>query len=259
MCSPARTGAGAVDAADAGTGEQDASVLRFDLPGAHAPVAVVRACDWANGGLGFRVWGAAQQLAAAVARGADAGGVELAGRRVCELGAGLGLPGLAAAALPAPPSVVVLTDALPALLASLAAGAALQGAPCAAQRCWDWRTASGARISVRRLLWEEDAGQPEARGSLLAATMRRVAREATAAGADAAPTLEVDAQFDVILGADVLYDEAQAQARRHSSWQRARESTGPLPASHVKRPRARSRWRARCSGGWRDRAWRGWR
>jgi hypothetical protein len=144
-----------------------ARVFDFDVqPADEEPACASRvsvACcetDFEKGGLGWRVWGAALVLARELC---SAPRSLLAAERlsVLELGAGCGLCGLLASQLGA--HEVVLTDALPALIDTLAAGAALQSSEEAtAERdealpAWTWRGARrGSRIRVRSLLWDDD-------------------------------------------------------------------------------------------------------
>jgi len=147
-----------------------ARVFDFDVhpadeePPACASRVSVACCetDFDKGGLGWRVWGAALVLARELC---SAPRSLLAAERlsVLELGAGCGLCGLLASQLGA--HEVVLTDALPALIDTLAAGAALQSSEDAtavegraeALPAWTWRGAThGSRIRVRSLLWDDD-------------------------------------------------------------------------------------------------------
>jgi len=184
---------------------------------------VVRVCetDFARGGLGWRVWGAAHVLARELAAAPRSLLQPRAGEApvtVLELGAGCGLCGLLAAALGA--RDVVLTDALPALLDTLAAGAALQscdagGAEQQPLPPWTWRGAApGSRIRVRTLLWDDDvaacgdataarsATEAAFARSMLAAQLRRE----SAAAADTAPALDAAERFELVIGSDLLYD-----------------------------------------------------
>jgi predicted nicotinamide N-methyase len=194
--------------------------------------------DWASGGLGWRVWGAAHVLSRELC--APPMRALLARQRVLELGAGCGLCGFVAAALGA--REVVLTDALPALLHTLAASAALQAGGAAAAppsdaageaadappaaagddaAAWAWRGgASGSRVLVRTLLWDDDAGaapddDDAFKRSMLAGQLRRLGPEASAT----APTLDAAAMFPLVIGSDLLYDWGQraplARVLRH--------------------------------------------
>ena len=116
---------------------------------------------------------------------------------------------------------MVLTDALPALLETLAAGAALQSNETLAAEQqplppWTWRGAApGSRIRVRSLLWDDDvaacgdataarsATEAAFARSMLAAQLKKAG---SAPAADAAPSLGADEQFRLIIGSDLLYD-----------------------------------------------------
>ena len=185
----------------------------------------VRVCetDFARGGLGWRVWGAAHVLARELAAAPRSLLQPRSGEApitVLELGAGCGLCGLLASALGA--REVVLTDALPALLDTLAAGAALLGSDAAAAAeqqplpAWTWRGATpGSRIRVRTLLWDDDVAACGDATSARSATEAAFARSMLAgqlrkagsdSAADAAPALDADERFELVIGSDLLYD-----------------------------------------------------
>ncbi len=164
--------------------------------------------DYASGGLGWRVWGAARLLSRLLAASPDV----VRDKRVLELGAGVGLCGLLCSALGA--REVTLTDALPGLLSTLAASAALQADGAAPDESpWTWRGAGGrGLIHVRRFLWEDDVA--DAQGAALAAADPRSLlavqlRKATLDVGGAAPSLQRDSTYDLVVGSDLLYDLGQ--------------------------------------------------
>ena len=154
---------------------------------------VIQETSYAEGGLGWRVWSSARRLCCQLA----AEPLLVTGRRVLELGAGVGLCGLLAARMGA--CEVTLTDALPGLLEQLSRNAALNDA------------LSAGTVRVRRFLWEsdcEDALPGAAKkdivdpSSLLASQLRRLAAPSSAA-------LEADSVFDQLIASDCLYDWGQ--------------------------------------------------
>lgn len=173
--------------------------------------------DYASGGLGWRVWGAARLLSRQIAEEPSVA----SGQRVLELGAGCGLCGLLCARLGA--TSVTLTDALPGLLDTLAASARLQSTAADTAAPWSWR-AEQCLIHVRRFLWEDDVlacadapaeAEKQVSGcralspaddprSLLANQLRKATLEA-----GAAPALPVGLHYDTVLASDVLYDWGQ--------------------------------------------------
>jgi predicted nicotinamide N-methyase len=222
----------------------DVRVFTFDLPrSADAPadepprsvLVPVQETSWEAGGLGWRVWGAAHVLSRELCAAPRS---LLAGVVVLEIGAGCGLCGFVASALGA--KEVVLTDALPALLDTLAASAALQaraegvitaqeavaseaGEADAADDdaaaddagAWAWRGAApGRRLLVRNFLWDDeaaDAASPAAdeafKRSMLAGQLRRA--DVAAALATTAPSLAPGVTFPLVIGSDLLYDWGQ--------------------------------------------------
>lgn len=146
-----------------------------------------------QGGLGYRIFPASMVLSCWLA---DHGAL-IAGARVLELGAGLGVPGFACAQLGA--ARVVLSDYLPALLDCLQRGAELN-CPVHVER---------RVVGVRMLDWAEGAAC--------------VDRSRAAGGGDAVSTSCAPGEgshrelrrvggerFDVIIGADILYEPEYA-------------------------------------------------
>jgi predicted nicotinamide N-methyase len=214
---------------DAGASASASASAGADTAGVASSVCVpVQETSWEAGGLGWRVWGAAHVLSRELCAAPRS---LLAGASVLEIGAGCGLCGFVASALGA--REVVLTDALPALLSTLAASAALQAraegvvsaeeaaaaaddddeAPDAA--AWVWRGAApGRRLLVRNFLWDDeaaDAASPAAdeafKRSMLAGQLRRA--DVAAALVTTAPSLPPGATFPLVIGSDLLYDWGQ--------------------------------------------------
>lgn len=171
----------------------DPDAVAFDpVPGEHAEE--LHPPHWA------RLWPAGRALAAALDR---AGPGRLAGRRVLELGCGLGLPSLVAARCGAGP--VLATDRSPAAVAWVAANARRSGLavrtaaaafdgrdPLLDDRRWDLVLASDVlyglaaadalaglleRLTARRgAVWLADPGRPETPRWLAAARRRWTVR-----------------------------------------------------------------------------------
>lgn len=162
--------------------------------------ARVRELSYAEGGLGFRVFPSAVLLAAFVAARPSL----LAGRSVLELGAGLGLCGLAAALAGAAPSpLVTLSDFHNGVLSALQRAVADNGLD--------------GRAEVASHNWVADSG---GRGGAAAAPAALPAPSAVdelgpeyarvlglqAGGPAAAPALAPGRRFSLLLGAEVLYE-----------------------------------------------------
>jgi hypothetical protein len=107
----------------------------------------VAECTYSEGGTGWRVWPCALLLSCWLA--AERRELQLPTLRVLELGCGLGLPGLTAAALGAAESV--LSDCLPILLRTVA-----ESVRCVHVGAGDTRTGS-RRTRVALLDWDEEA------------------------------------------------------------------------------------------------------
>ena len=107
----------------------------------------VAECTYSEGGTGWRVWPCALLLSCWLA--AERRELQLPTLRVLELGCGLGLPGLTAAALGAAQSV--LSDCLPILLRTVA-----ESVRCVHVGAGDTRTGS-RRTRVALLDWDEEA------------------------------------------------------------------------------------------------------
>jgi hypothetical protein len=176
----------------------------------------VAECTYCEGGTGWRVWPCALLLSCWLA--AERRELQLPTLRVLELGCGLGLPGLTAAALGAAESV--LSDCLPILLRTVA-----ESVRCVHVGAGDTRTGS-RRTRVALLDWDE-----EAPGCADAASRLRVGRGAGRHGGDAA-------------GCGRWRPAARPSAPR-----------GRRRPGRSRRRRARSpagRCRAPCRGGWRQ-------
>jgi len=149
---------------------------------AAAPVEVLlRAVSYVDGGLGSRLWDSGPVLAAYLV--SAAGRARIRDRMVVELGAGLGLCGVAAARAGA--SSLVLTDYLPSLLANLEDVVAMQRPPL------------DAAVTVLSLDWrcfvappKADGGGAEQAGAAVPTEVRPLRRNA-----------------DVVIGSDLVYDE----------------------------------------------------
>jgi predicted nicotinamide N-methyase len=149
----------------------------------------IQQSSYAEAGLGWRVWSSAPRLSASLAARPSL----LTGKAVLELGAGLGLVGLVASRLGA--ASVVLSEApLPGLLKQLCANAALQ-------------PTNGCSVSVRSLLWEDDSETLLDDATMLAGKLRK----SSAPESSCPQPLEPVATFDLVLGADILYDACQAR------------------------------------------------
>ena len=188
---------------------------------------VVRECEYVDGGTGWRAWPCALLLACWLAKHAHE--LELDDAAVLELGCGLGLPGLTAAALGA--RRVALSDCLPRLLRTVAESCAA----CAAlqQRTEPQQTeqeqpstpeqppspAAVAPAADAVLLdWDEEvpccadsSEQYSTEQGVKAAQLLREEAEAEAGGgAPPVPRLRPDERFDLLLASDVIYSAGHA-------------------------------------------------
>ncbi|KAK2078363.1 hypothetical protein QBZ16_003203 [Prototheca wickerhamii] len=159
-------------------------------------------------GVGARLWAAAHILCKALAQRPGA----VRGRRVLELGAGCGACGLAAARLGA--ERVALTDYLDAVLDCTGASVALTLGGAA-------ETAQGARpapvwdadgVAVRRLNWLDDLGQEAEEGEKSNHTGASSASASSKTPSRPPAHLDDGTPYDVILGADILYEAWMAEA-----------------------------------------------
>ena len=174
----------------------------FELRPAPVPV-LLHECAWSDGGTGWRAWPCALLLACWLARGGS-----VRGRSVLEVGCGLGLPGLAAAALGA--ARVVLTDCLPRLLTEAVARSV------AAMRA----ALGGDAVDLTAALLDWDDEAPPAAGETYSTeqAVRADQRADQAHGASETPTVLAEgakslaegAKFDVLLASDVIYSATHA-------------------------------------------------
>ena len=173
------------------------------------PVAV-RELEYADGGLGFRLFPAALWLAAWLA----ARPAWISGATVLELGAGLGLVGLAAAKQGA---AVTLSDFNPGLLTALEAAAKDNGVAATVAAC-DWADEAAAAAAERAApAAGKAAGSAEAIDT--AAFDRdanpeyfRVRAQLAASSGGIAERLPAGASYDVAVASEVLYEAHAAAA-----------------------------------------------
>ena len=159
----------------------------------HGQKLVVRVpileCEWQQGGTGWRVWPCALLLSCWIARHHQH--VKLTHSRVLELGCGLGLPGLAAAALGA--KSVTLTDCLPRLLETVRRSALIN--------------VSSKIIQVSQLDWDVEVPLECVEDF---STEQGVKLEQENLQDDHQP-LDPSTQFDLIVASDVVYSMRHAQ------------------------------------------------
>jgi len=171
--------------------------------GPHSIILVLpEAEDCGNGALGTRLWRGALVLVQALL--ADV--VSLQGKRVLEIGAGVGLTGLLASKLG--PRQIVMTDcsyeSLLRLLLSVLKN--LDHERAAGPACWG---ADCDQICIQRHLWENDL--PRSAGRPLPQHWSNVCSAAALGPEGAPPDLSAESFFDVVIGSDVLYFEQQVE------------------------------------------------
>lgn len=208
---------------------------RLRQAGEPAIEVFVDECDYREGGTGWRVWPCALLLACWLSAHHEE--LDLGGSRVIELGAGLGLPGLTAAALGA--QLVRITDCLPRLLHTVrrsaeVAAATVRGVaaarptiPAAANSGSAMDHASTpqqpgavcaalADVSAALLDWD-DVMAPEA-GEVFS-TEQGVKLEQRAQGAagisladeTGISSLDPSLRFELLLASDVVYSRSHAR------------------------------------------------
>ena len=168
----------------------------------------VAECEYSEGGTGWRVWPCALLLSCWLAAQHEAE-LSLRGVRVLELGCGLGLPGLTAAALGA--AEVVLSDCLPVLLRTVAlsveanaATSTVASSTCVALLDWD-EEAPGSNAT--ETYSTEQAIKSEQLLSLAASAL-------AAEEAEVAPSYERLGPFErfgLLLASDVVYSMQHAE------------------------------------------------
>lgn len=161
---------------------------------------VVAECSYSSGGTGWRVWPCALLLACWLCAHMDS-----RPRRVLEVGCGLGLPALTAAAIMRRPGEATLSDCLPQLLATCRLNVAANRGGTAA--------AGSARVAL--LDWDDEAPVEAAETfsteqGVKAAQLAAVA-EGGAAEGGAAERLASDERFDLLLATDVIYSMTHAR------------------------------------------------
>lgn len=165
--------------------------------------------------LGTTVWDASIILAKWMEKNARKGSElsrpKLVGKRVLELGAGMGLGGLAAAALGADVELTDVAEVLPLLRQN---AEALMGKATLATSDAAWVAGAGS-VSVRELDWEkretwfggESGGSGSGRESVeQGGKARKNEEEAAATAAEKAP-LPPPPHYDFVLAADCVYKE----------------------------------------------------
>jgi predicted nicotinamide N-methyase len=142
----------------------------YSLPSTGASVDVRLPDKFVEVGLGAQVWSSAIGLSVWLSRAADTGQLHLAGTRLLELGAGVGLPGLLCAQLGVDaPAHITLTDLSPQLIDCMQANADRNASG-------GGEAADTSPVVAELLNWDAD----------------EVAGE----------------EYDVIIGADVVYSQA---------------------------------------------------
>ena len=185
----------------------------FEFLQSSEPVHVrVEECAYTEGGTGWRVWPCALLLAGWLV--AHARELQLRGCRVLELGCGLGLPALTAAALG---GASTASDCLPVLLRTVERSARANGGPRPARvALFDWDDEASCAVATEAYSTEQGV-----KAAQLQAEPQRGAGEGTEAGAEegaeagaeatACARLAPSERFDLLLASDVIYSQTHAR------------------------------------------------
>ena len=167
-------------------------------------VIQIEECQYTEGGTGWRVWPCALLLSCWLAANEVDLGLRTKGVRVLELGCGLGLPGLTAAALGA--AKTVLTDCLPLLLRTTVRNAKATTLPAGSEASvalLDWDT----EAPIADGLEEHFSTEQGVKATQLSFAAATVDTQDTEFEPIAGPCAE---RFSLILASDVVY------SRRHA-------------------------------------------